>query len=202
MRELAVAVTTDPVALSAQLQGLGLIERPDRNGWCPVLSEPLIRRCAEQSDRRDVVGDLRRQRPGDHIGGHTGRYGGRRDVAGQGRALRISAEHLFGLGAVRRHGLDMRARVADPVDDGPGEIGAAEIRTGLIVHRVHPKRPAADVTAERVGKWSSDAPHAGWLTAAACEDHFDVGTRVCRRRRDRQAEQRGCRRGRPCHSYR
>jgi hypothetical protein len=76
----------------------------------------------------------------------------------------------------------MRARVTDPVNDGPWEIGIAKVSTCLVVHRVHPKRPAADVTAERVGKWSSDAADAGWLTAAACEDHFDVGTRVGRRR--------------------
>jgi hypothetical protein len=46
----------------------------------------LIRRCAEQSDRRDVVGDLWRQRPGDHIG-RENQDGGQ--ICRHGCALRV-----------------------------------------------------------------------------------------------------------------
>ena len=95
--------------------------------------------------------------------GHARRYGRRGDETGHGRALRVSAEHLPGLGAARRHRLDVRTRVTNPVDDRHREIGAAEVGAGLVVDRVHGERPTADLPAQRVDERSADAADTGRL---------------------------------------
>src|SRR6201993_4115676 len=68
VRDGVAPVTADSVARGAQLKGLGLIQRADRDRRRAVLLHELIRWCPEQRDRGDMVGDLRRHGRGHHGG--------------------------------------------------------------------------------------------------------------------------------------
>lgn len=59
MRDRAVAVATNRVAIGTQLKRFRLVQGTDGYRRRAVLAQELSRRCAEQSDRGDVVCYLR-----------------------------------------------------------------------------------------------------------------------------------------------
>jgi hypothetical protein len=181
--EVALA-SADRVVLDTHVDGLGRIQRTDCDRRLLDHAHELVRGFSEEGDRGDVIGD---------VGGHRVRYarcGGsiryhiRGNEAYDGRALGVSAEHHLGFGTIRRHGLDMSARVTNAVD-GTGEIGG-----GRVVNRVHANRLSGRARAHVIDESLSDPANARWLCGTACEHHLIVGTRLGRHDRHGGADQR------------
>lgn len=59
MRRAVVAAAADRISGRAEPQRLGLIGRADGDRRGAVVLEELVRRCAEEDDGCDVVGDVR-----------------------------------------------------------------------------------------------------------------------------------------------
>ena len=154
------------------------LQRPDHDRWRADVAQPLLRRFPEQGDGGDVVSHLWRHRVGyecTEFGRYFVRYDGRGDVTGDDRALGVSTEHDLGVGAVRRRGLDMSARVPDPVDDGSGEFEAiAEIAGSGVVNRIHVDRFSAGLRTQRIDKWLPLSADSRRLGGTSGKHHLDV----------------------------
>ena len=121
----------DRVAVGAQVDGLAGIQRADDDRRRADVAHELIRWFAEQSDCGDVVGHLGWHRRGYERSRHSFRYDSRGDEPRYDGALRESAEHDPGVGAVRRRGLDVGRRVPDPLDHRSGELDPADPKSLL-----------------------------------------------------------------------
>ena len=110
-----------------------------------------------------------RNSDGGHMIGDTGCHL-RGDDVDHGRALGVPTEYHPGVGTVRRHGLDMSARVI-----GTGGDGTTEIVGGGVVDRKYADAPPPYSRTQRIDKRLSDPPDARGLGGASGEHHIDVG---------------------------
>ena len=172
---------TNRIVGDAQVDGLGRIERANRDLRLPDRTHKPVVGLSEQGDRGDMVS---------HVGRHRVRYTIRcpvrdhirGDEAHHGCALGESAEHHLSIRTGRRHGPDMSARVANAVYGG-GEVGG-----GGVIDRIYPDRSRADSRAQRVHECLSRGTNTGILGGAAREHHLDVRARLRGREQNRRAQ--------------
>lgn len=119
----SLGARTDRVVRNAQVNGFRHVQRADRDWRLVYDVQELVRRFSKESDRGDVVGHLERHRLGCHGEACAIRHLVRGDETHHGCALGISTEHHLGIGAARRHALDLSARV-----------GTKEIRDAMRLH--------------------------------------------------------------------
>ena len=149
---------------SAQVDRARPPDRADRNRQFHLRS-----RVAEQRDRCDEVGGVRRQRVVESDGWEWHR----RDDVDHCRTLGVAAQHQPGARAVGHHVLDVRT----------GVVGAArgreEVEGSRIVHGVGADRSAPDLTTQRVDEGLAYPAEAGRIVCAAGEHDLDVRAALC-----------------------
>jgi len=176
-RETPAVRVADQVVVHTQVDRLSQILRADGDRRVVDRVHEAGRRFSEEGNRCDVVGHIGRHRcrhvqGGDAIGDSV-----RGHEAHDRRTLRESTEHHLGLGAVRRGGDHMCARIRDSID------GGGEVSGGGVVDRVNPDGLRADPSAQRVDERLSRGADTGCLGGAAGENH--LGIRARRRLRGR-----------------
>ena len=180
----------DRVAVSAQVDGLGRIQRADDDRRRADITHEVIRGFSEQGDGCDVVCHLRWHRRGYEGAGTPSGTTAEVTKPATTAPCEKPPSTILVLGQLAAVAWMWLTASLIPCDDRFGEFDAGgKIGAGRVVDRIHVDRLVADLRPQCVDERLSDPADTGRLAGTPGEHHLDVGARLSRRGWDGGAQQ-------------